>query len=231
MQTYTLQLIDLELVCEDVYKLTLAAEEQVDYRAGQYLLVQMGEQDLRPFSIASSPSVSDQIELHIGANPANPYAWDVIQTLQTHGCITVQAGAGDAYWQPSDATQILIAGGTGYAYVKSILMEAIAQDASNPIYLYWGARTEDKLYELESLQDLAERHDNIHIVPVVEQAEATWTGHVGNVLEAVSADFSPFNKQQVLIAGPFPMAKAAREQFIAQGLSSDNLIGDAYAFI
>jgi aquacobalamin reductase/NAD(P)H-flavin reductase len=226
-----LNLKTIENVGHDVYRIKLSADDTLNYAAGQYLLVNMSEDDQRPFSIASSPSKDRFIELHIGATPENPYAWDVIEQLRTKGSVQVSLANGTAQLQPSEKDIILVAGGTGYSYVKSIAFEATTQGLENQIHIFWGAKQDSQLYEAALLQQLADEHDNVHFHPVVEQPDTGWQGATGWVHHAVLQSFPDLSPFQVYIAGPFPMAKVARDDFYAAGLATDDLFGDAYAFI
>lgn len=226
-----LNLKTIENVGHDVYRIILSSDETLVYEAGQYLLVKMGENDERPFSIASSPSKDRFIELHIGATPENPYAWDVIEQLRTKGNIQVSLANGVAQLQPDEKPIVLIAGGTGYSYVKSIAYEAVNQQLENDIHIFWGAKEFSQLYEAEALTNLANDHDNIFFHPVVENADEDWSGATGLVHQAVLSHFNDLSHVQVYIAGPFPMAKVAREDYTNAGLPSSALFGDAYAFI
>ena len=59
---------------EVVQKVELTPESPVEFKAGQYAMVVMGEKDMRPFSIANAAFDNSRIELHIGAEPGNSYA-------------------------------------------------------------------------------------------------------------------------------------------------------------
>ncbi|MEN8778964.1 MAG: NAD(P)H-flavin reductase [Glaciecola sp.] len=233
MQTHQLHVDSITTVATNVYKILLSSNETLDYLAGQYCLIQMGEGDLRPFSIASAPSATNQIELHIGAVPENSYAWDVLVQMREQHVIQAQIGHGNAYLQPEPKRGIvLIAGGTGYSYVKSILVECIQQKLNQPISVYWGAKKLEQIYELSVLSALAEEHDNITFHPVLEGTNEHWQGKTGLVHKAVLDDFGDsLAEQQVYIAGPFPMAKVARDDYFAIGLNKNALFGDAYAFL
>ena len=98
------------------------AVEQIAYKPGQYLQVIMGEKDHRSFSIASSPSRGNVLELQIGATPGNKYSGQVLEALRTDGKIEVEMPLGNAYLREhSERPILLIAGGTGYSYARSIL--------------------------------------------------------------------------------------------------------------
>lgn len=131
------------LAC-NTYQILLHPESPVAFKAGQYLMVVMGEKDKRPFSIASSPCRHEgELELHIGAAEHNAYAIEVVEAmkaaLETGNDIEIDAPHGDAWVQEdSERPLLLIAGGTGFSYVRSILDHCVAQNKTNPIYLYWG---------------------------------------------------------------------------------------------
>ena len=60
------QIESLVPLTEFVYQLRVRMPNAISFKAGQYLLICLTEEDKRPFSIASAPG-SDALELHIGA--------------------------------------------------------------------------------------------------------------------------------------------------------------------
>ncbi len=69
-------------IADHTYKICLIPETPMDFKAGQYLLVVMGELDKRPFSIANGPGRKDgELELHIGCAEGNTYAQEVVDKL------------------------------------------------------------------------------------------------------------------------------------------------------
>ncbi|WP_070962681.1 NAD(P)H-flavin reductase [Vibrio sonorensis] len=228
----------IEPLASNTYQILLHPETPVSFKAGQYLMVVMGEKDKRPFSIASSPCRHEgELELHIGAAEHNAYALEVVeamqQALKDGGNIVIDAPHGDAWIrEESERPLLLIAGGTGFSYVRSILDHCIAQSKNNEIHLYWGARDQSQLYASEELSKIAESYSNVHYIPVVEDAQQQWTGKVGNVLQAVLEDFESLADYDVYIAGRFEMAGAAREMFTQQKeAQTEHMFADAYAFI
>ncbi|MGF1727442.1 NAD(P)H-flavin reductase [Photobacterium nomapromontoriensis] len=224
------------LAC-NTFRILLKPDQPVDFKAGQYLLAVMGEKDKRPFSIASSPCREGELELHIGAAEHNAYAIEVVEVMKTAlaegSQIEIEAPHGDA-WVRDDSNKplLLIAGGTGFSYVRSILDNCLSRGVSQPIFIYWGGRDACQLYAHDELQALAEQHAHLTYVPVVETAPAHWQGKVGNVLEAVSEDFVSLSAYDIYICGRFEMAGAAREQFSAEkGAVRERMFADAFSFI
>ncbi len=214
-----------------VYKVELTPPDAMEFKAGQYVLVHMGEKDQRPFSIANAGNDNHRIELHIGADPDNTYAGEVLERMQKTGEITLSGGHGEAFLQPNGMPMVLIAGGTGFSYAYSILQQHLASDDSTPITLYWGGRHAQDLYLADELRALAKQHEKFTFVPVVEFAADSWHGRTGWVHHAVMADHADLSHLQVYVAGRFEMAKTVREDFTVRGLKKENLYGDAFAFI
>ncbi len=214
-----------------VHKVVLLPEQPVEFKAGQYLQVVMGEKDKRPFSIANSPSSANKLELHIGADPANSYAFDVLSKCRQEGKLTVEAPLGNAFLRDSDCPAIIVAGGTGYSYAKSVVLNCLEAQANRELTLYWGAKTAADLYELSELEALSFSHPNFTFLPVVEEPPSDWKGHTGWVHKAVLKDISSFSGKQVYVAGRFEMSAVIREEFCLVGLDRNQLFGDAYAFI
>jgi aquacobalamin reductase/NAD(P)H-flavin reductase len=228
----------VEPLAENTYRVILHPQQPVNYKAGQYLMVVMGEQDKRPFSIASSPCRGhSELELHIGAAEANQYALEVVDAIksahQSGGVIEIDAPHGSAWVkEPLQKPLLLIAGGTGFSYVRSILDYCISQNSDQPIYLYWGAKQIEQLYAFDDLQHITTQHNNITFIPVVEIAPERWTGKVGNVLQAVNQDFDSLADYEIYIAGRFEMAGAARDTFTTnKDADIHHIHGDAFAFI
>jgi aquacobalamin reductase/NAD(P)H-flavin reductase len=214
-----------------VHKVILVPEFPLEFIAGQYLQVVMGEKDKRPFSIASAPSFPNKIELHIGADPANSYAFEVLTQCKNKGKLVIEAPLGNAFLRKSNQPALIVAGGTGYSYAKSIVLDCLENQPDREIKLYWGAKTIDDLYECAELEAMSIAYPNFSFFPVVENPSEVWHGHTGWVHKAVMKDISDFSGQQVYTAGRFEMSATIRDEFCAVGLSKTELFGDAYAFI
>ncbi|WP_026971247.1 NAD(P)H-flavin reductase [Aliagarivorans marinus] len=231
MKRVTCKVVSVEPILDDIFNIELKPESPQTFIAGQYLQMVMAEDDKRPFSIASSPEQTDLIELHIGAPETNSYARQVIEKLQHSGEVEIELPFGKAGYRVDSALPLLLmVGGTGFAYAKSIVEHIIDTEQDRKIYLYWGGRNMGGLY-LNELAYQWQELDRVHFVPVLEHAVPQWTGKRGLVHEAVLEDFEDMSGLEVYIAGRFEMAALAREAFTARGLPAEQLHGDAYEFI
>lgn len=156
MTTLSCKVTSVEAITDTVYRVRLLPEGDFSFQAGQYLMVVMDERDKRPFSMASTPSEREFIELHIGASELNLYAMAVMDRILKEQEIVVDMPHGDAWLrEDEDRPLILIAGGTGFSYVRSILLTALARNPEREIAIYWGGREEKHLYDLAELEGLS----------------------------------------------------------------------------
>ena len=152
MTTLSCKVTSVEAITDTVYRVRLVPEAAFAFRAGQYLMVVMDERDKRPFSMASTPSEQEFIELHIGASELNLYAMAVMDRILKEREIEVDMPHGEAWLRDDEARPlILIAGGTGFSYVRSILLNALARNPNRDIGIYWGGREAKHLYDLAEL--------------------------------------------------------------------------------
>ncbi|MEL0629189.1 NAD(P)H-flavin reductase [Psychromonas aquatilis] len=231
MPQTTCNVASIEKLNAFLYRIFLKPTKSVSFKAGQYVSVIMGEGDKRHFSIANAPS-NDLIELHIGATPENKYAMQVVEKMQSGEPLEVEIANGVAYLrEDSSRPIILMAGGTGFSYVKSILESIVELNLKNPVHLYWGVKEYSHFYFEEQAIDWSTEHSNINFHPVVELPEEGWLGKHGYVHQAVLADFSDLSMFDIYIVGRFEMAKVAREDFVKQGALIEHIYGDAFAFI
>jgi aquacobalamin reductase/NAD(P)H-flavin reductase len=232
MQIIECKVNKIEVLTDNVKRVLLMPSSPLSFKAGQYLQVIMGAKDKRPFSIANAPRKDGSIELHIGAEPGNEYAGQVLQQMQTKGVINVEGGIGQAYLEhKANHPIILIAGGTGFSYTWSILQQLMSRPLDAPIYLFWGTRSLDDMYAYDELMALAATHAHFTFVPVIEYPDPNWPGKTGWVHQVVLTEFATLAPYNVYVAGRFEMAKVIRDDFTSRGLPLENLYGDAYAFI
>ncbi len=223
------QVIGHEPVRDYLTRLRLKpVESKMPYLPGQY--IELLDQDKRyPLSIASTPS-DDFIELHIQTNANHETADRILELCQLGQTITLRGPLGKAFWHPTGLPVIFIAGGSGYAPIKSMLQALIQQGFTQPIYLYWGVRDPKFLYEDAQLKAWASQIEQLHYIPVISEPISEWTGRTGLVHQAVCEDFTTLSQHVVYLAGPFPMSYAARDTFVEKGMPLSQMYSDAFAF-
>jgi len=133
--------------------------------------------------------------------------------------------------EDSTAPMILLASGTGFAPIQSLLLYSLDLGLTRPIHLYWGGRRKADLYALAQAQAWAQAHPHIQFIPVLSDAspDDQWQGRTGLVHQAVLQDFQDLSQHQVYACGAPVMVEAARRDFVAQAhLSEDAFFADSF---
>jgi len=236
MQIMNAAVVEISPLTEYVHKVLLKPAEAAKFDAGQYLQLVLGEKDKRAFSIASSPSQSDLLELHIGAGGEDSYARQALDHLrQAHADgsrVTLEVGLGVSQLREEDTGPVLLlAGGTGFSYARSMALRLAETDSKRTVLFYWGVREEAALYAKEEMEQWAAGHSNFNFIPVIEHPKEDWQGHRGLVHKAVMADIVSLEPYSIYMAGRFDMIGPVRDDFIAHGAVREHMYADAFAFI
>jgi aquacobalamin reductase/NAD(P)H-flavin reductase len=193
----------------------------------------MNEKDKRPFSIASSPKESDIIELHIGASNANSYAMETVNYISSNSEIFIELPYGDAWFREDNRRPVmLIVGGTGFAYARSIMLTALEQERARNITLYWGMRESNHFYDLDSLYLLRDSYSNLEVILTAEKSSLSWKNHTGTVLTVVTQNYTTLAEYDIYIAGRQAMVRDIRDLLVYNySAIKDQIFGDALSFI
>ncbi|SEQ86446.1 CDP-4-dehydro-6-deoxyglucose reductase [Nitrosomonas sp. Nm51] len=229
----------LERVAPDVMiiSLKLPANQRLQFLAGQYIDILLKDGKRRSFSLANAPHDDDVLQLHARNYPGGVFAAHVFTKMKIKDILRFEGPLGSFFLRDSaeDAPIIFLAGGTGFAPIKSILEHVFYQEAGKEhkraMRLYWGVRTRAELYFAELAEQWQQQHGHFTFIPVLSDAlpEDRWDGRTGLVHEAVMQDFSSLEHHQVYACGSPVMVKAAYHDFTAlRKLSRDGFFSDVF---
>ncbi len=231
MKQIKCQVQSIESLTEFVYKVVLKPAVITDFLPGQYLNFVISDDDKRPFSIANAPG-SDTIELQIGAFAADSYPMQVIEHIKSSDTVTIELPLGNAQLRTeTERPLLLIAGGTGFSYIKSMFEFLAQQQSQRIVIVYWGLRDLSACYELNKTQNTIDSLANGTFNTVVETPNDNWHGLEGIVHEVVMKDIKDLANYDIYLAGRFDMVGAVRRDFIAQGADINRMYADAFAYI
>ena len=101
--------------------LRLPAAEIFTFQAGQYVDVLLPGGRRRSFSIASPPTETQQLELHVRHVPGGQFTDDLFAHPDQKKLLNIEGPLGQFVYRKSDAPMLLIGGGTGFAPLNSII--------------------------------------------------------------------------------------------------------------
>jgi CDP-4-dehydro-6-deoxyglucose reductase/3-phenylpropionate/trans-cinnamate dioxygenase ferredoxin reductase subunit len=199
------------------------------FKAGQYLQVVMDDGDRRNFSMANATRDNDGAELHIRHTAGGKFSQGILSKLSVGDALQIEVPYGDFYLRASSRPVILLASGTGFAPIKSIIETAIHAGNRRPMQLYWGARKREDIYLADLPARWAQRWPWFSFTPVLSEPASSWTGRTGLVHHAVGEDHPDLSGTDMYACGNPSMVSAAQSDFIGgHGLPDAQFFADAF---
>jgi len=231
VRSYVGQVASLEKLSEDVMRvrISLPGRRRIDFTAGQYINIVLEDGQRRAFSFANTPQDNEFIELHVRLIPGGRFTTHVFTAMQVGDSVRFEGPFGRFTLREGAKPILYVAGATGFAPIKSIVEDAFLRGVDRPMHLYWGVRERKDLYMLELVERWAREHPNFTVTPVLSDDRSTdWTGRRGLVHEAMLEDYPDLSGHEVYVCGSVRMVETAIPAFVAQGLSEDACVSDAF---
>ena len=224
----------MEKAADDVMVLTLKlpANERLQFLAGQYISILLKDEKPRSFSLANPPHDSDYLELHIRRIPGGLFTEHVFTEMKVRDILRFKGPLGTFFLrEDSNKPAIFVAGGTGFAPVKSMIEHALHIGLKRPMHFYWGGRRLADLYMLEKAKRWESR--GIKFTPVLSAPlpDDHWRGRVGLAHQAVQEDYSDLSGHEIYACGAPVMVQAAhRDYTVRRGLPEQAFFSDMFTF-
>lgn len=232
-QTMQATVVSVQAISHDVYRvlLKLPRRRELTFQAGQYLSVKLPDCDPSYFSIASSPS-QQHIELHIQAAPEWVSAQRIVDALTSSDTVTLELPHGKACLAAvPDKPLVLVAAGTGFAQMKSLVDYLRENDSHQPVRLFWGVRRHEDMYLRSMAQQWQDTWAPFTFVPVVgDSADNDWAGHHDQLVRAVLASGSDWQNVEVHASGSPTMVYTLMDALVDAGLPADAFFSDVLEY-
>ena len=231
------RVMSLERAAPDVMvmRLQLPANQNFQYRAGQYVEFILRDGSRRSYSMANAPArlgTPPAIELHLRHMPGGKFTDPVFSTLKEKDILRIEGPFGSFFLREDSAKPLaLLASGTGFAPIKALVEQLQDKGLTRPAVLYWGNRRRADLYRHAWCLEQAAALPWLRYVPVLSEPapEDGWTGRTGFVHRAVMEDWPDLSGHQVYACGAPVMVEAAQRDFTARcGLPADEFFADAF---
>jgi NAD(P)H-flavin reductase len=223
---WTAEVIQVDHRADDIAVLTIAPDQPLPFTAGQHLTVQTPRwpRVWRSFSIACMPRDDGLLTLHVKAVPGGWVSSALVRHTTPGSELTLGPPLGTMTLEhAADRDLLCVAGGTGLAPVKAIIEQAIRESATTPrrIYLYYGARRRQELYDLPDLWRLEDAYHGFQLIPVTSDDPA-FDGMQGNV-GRVAARYMPHTDCEAYVAGPAEMVHESIRVLARAGLDKEHI--------
>ena len=217
-------------------RLNLPDNEEIEFKAGQYIQILAprykgnDEEVYRAYSLASSPLDRKAIELYIG------YVKDGIATTFVHNHLkpghklTVVGPYGDFYYRDTDREMVMVAIGTGMAPIMSILRYMRDANIQRKVTFYFGARTREDLFEMETLEEISKALPNFRLITCLSKPPeaCNWDGEKGRVTDMLEKFLTDAEEKEAYLCGSPVMIDSVIPVLKNKGMQEENIFYDKF---
>jgi NAD(P)H-flavin reductase/hemoglobin-like flavoprotein len=206
--------------------LTVAPDIPLPYEPGQHITVQTPRwpKVWRPYSVACRRREDGLMTFHVKAVPGGWVSNALVYHTAPGDEIVLGPALGTMTLPLASGRDLLcVAGGTGLSPIKAIIEQAIKESTACPrqIYLFYGARTRDELYDLPDLWHMADAYQGFQLTPVTSDDPA-FDGMQGSV-GRVAARYMPHRECEAYVAGPPAMVRETTRVLARSGLPREQI--------
>ena len=232
-------------VTRDVSVIRLRLDEPLHFHPGQYVTVQVPQWPRRwRYLSPSIPADRDGgIEFHVRSVPGGTVSTAIVgetavgdrwRLSNPHGAMHVDRSGGDV---------LMVAGSTGLAPLRSIILDLSRFGVNPRVHLFFGARYPCELYDLKTLWQVASHNPWLSVTPVSEYStNPPWAAdypdvepprglHVRQtgVLADVVTRYGGWGDRQILVCGGPRMVAATTAALVAKGADPHGIQHDPLA--
>ncbi|MGF6346839.1 FAD-binding oxidoreductase [Variovorax sp. W2I14] len=229
---FTAKVFRNELAAPDVsvLQLRLPAGQRVKFRAGQYLQLSLPDGSTRSYSMANAPHESDAVTLHVRHVPGGAFSARVPQ-LAAGELVDIELPFGAFSLREDEARPVVfVAGGTGFAPVKSILDDMLKRRIDRPITLIWAARQADGIYLQPAVARWQKQWPQMRFVSALsDDGAAGDADFAGRADEALLATCTDLKGHELYCCGSPAMVNAVRDAAVRhRGLDARDFHSDVF---
>lgn len=218
------EVFSIEPLTEKILRIFLKPPHYLPYQAGQYLQILMAEEALS-YSIANAPLGAHCYELHVRHRLNEPVHQHMLQEIRTQGEVPIFLPLGHCHVGCLEITRptLLIGQGTGFAPLKAMMEQWLAEGVVPPTVLCWLVREPADWYMSELVEQWVHRVETFQYLPVLMDGQQDeW---ISKALSLLGKDAPAL---QVVLAGPSERMLGLRDQLVARGVLLAHVFSDAF---
>lgn len=238
VREFQTKLTKLDQLTHDIkgLRLKLQGEDRIAFKAGQYVQFytkpygKVKETVYRAYSIASPPSEDGHVDLIVRQVPNGICTTYVHTALKEGDDVKISGPYGDFYLRGDCKELVMIAGGSGLAPIRSLILDILEKKLDLKMTFFFGAVTKRDLYNLEELGELAANHPNFRFVPALSKPtpEDNWTGDVGLITEVVDRTIPDGLDKEAYLCGSPGMINACLNVLTKKGIPESKIFYDKF---
>ncbi len=236
---YRAQLIARRALTPDICELRLQLLDppEMAFEAGQFVQIRIPPHGAlrrtlyRPYSIASAPGVSGLLELEVKRVLNGTGSVYLCDRLPPDGRLVLNGPHGDFRLRPEPRNLLFVAGGSGMAPIKAMLLDMAARGDRRRARYFFGACAAPDLFLLHEMQALESRLADFRFIPVLAEPPDGWRGETGLVTDALARRLDPAagGQTDVYLCGSPAMIAACVSLLRKRAFDPKRIFYDAFA--
>lgn len=239
VKQYKTKVVSLRDLTHDIKEVTLKLldPDRIDFTAGQFIQFEVPEYELceepvyRAYSISSSPSDTGKVELEIRLVPNGICTTYVHKYLKVGDAVTINGPYGEFHLRDTDADIIFIAGGSGMAPIKAILLNMAEKGNARKAAYFFGARSKRDLFLVEEMRKIEETLPKFRFMPALSEPapEDNWNGETGLITAVVDRHLKSGDNVEGYLCGSPGMIDACIKVLKQKGIPEEKIYYDKFA--
>ena len=216
---------------DDIMGIRIKPGHPFAYHAGQFISLFKDEDTSRCYSLASVPTLEEELFLNVRRIPGGLVSNSIAHNLKEGDQITISEASGDCFYTAGKPEQniLLIGTGSGLAPLYGIIRDALVKGHGGQIVLYHGNYSAAGFYLVEELRQLERDHPNFQYVSCISEPIDRANGYrQGMVLDIALADNPDLKGWRIYLCGNPAMVKAAKQKTFLSGASMSEIYADPF---
>jgi Na+-transporting NADH:ubiquinone oxidoreductase subunit F len=171
------------------------------------------------------------VELEIRLVPNGICTTYVHKHLKVGDLVTVNGPYGEFFLRDSGREIICIAGGSGMAPIKSILLDMAQKNSPRKAMYFFGARSARDLFLLDDMRALEQQMADFTFVPALSEPkpEDNWTGETGLITDVVRRRVERASQSEAYLCGSPGMIDACIKVLKELGMPEERIYYDKFS--
>ncbi|MGY5133918.1 globin domain-containing protein [Streptomyces nigrescens] len=226
------EVVSHELRTPDIAVVTVRPDQPYPFLAGQYTSVETPwwPRIWRHYSFASAPRSDGLLSFHVKAVPAGWVSNAMVHRARPGDVIRLGAPGGSMTVDHTTRSGLLcVGGGTGIAPIKALVEDVAEHGVRRPVEVFYGARSDHDLYDLDTMLRLEQTHPWLSVRPVVATGPAARGGtssETGQLPDAVR-QYGPFREYDAYLSGPPGLIRSGVDALVGVGIPTDRIRHDS----
>ncbi len=210
--------------------------ETVKFKAGQFVNLlskpygDVTEPTSRAYSISSPPADNRALELVVRLVPNGLVTTWVFHHLKEGDTATLIGPYGEFFLRDSAREIIFIAGGSGLAPIRSIVLDMVERGITHrPATFFFGAVKQRDLYYVEEFQAIAAKHPWFRFKPALSGDETGHPWERGLITDVVARSYGTLDNHEAYLCGSPGMIGACVKVLTGKGLPETLVFYDKFS--